>query len=361
MELKKLVSGFWLVFLGETLVARIYLDFLHQMEYLVLFTTDTKLQRQLKELVLFHAQNYVKNRSNSGLGGLLTERTTNNDLTERDSDHAMDFILVTDEIKNLDDASIDASLEGTVEVIQAKFQSYSNLIKAVLEEIKNETGIHLSIWNPVWDKLLGQDDNAIKFHILTEVDVKIRFTVHSEHKFRFWKVVNFLDHKNDPNDLFHIVPGYHPEAKGWTEFAMVNGDTDALIGEREHGINYIYCPLESISGPGSAFGSWSSINHPYYATGTCFDLQVSAIRLLSQEAFDSLKGLLLSALELNETFISICGGFDPPYHYPSMNSRGSERDWCAWEFHQLQNDNALPGAIIPPWFLEEECLQIYPE
>lgn len=359
MKVEKLVKSYWMVTGKSKLLARIFLDMFHQVEYLVMFSADLKIQRQIKELVLNHAYNYVKDRRYSCMGGLLIKCQTNRDLTENDSDYLMDFNLITEEIKKLDDVAIDAALKGTVEVIQAKYESPARLVESVLKEIETEHGCKIKVDFPDTKNI-----NEVLYRMFFQRDMVIRFTVASPLTFKFWKTV-FYGYSDNAH-LLHVVPHYHPEFKHLCHTGMVNGDTDAYIGQHEFGIDSIYSPPESRLGrERSLFSSWSHLKHPFYAQGQSFEVKINTIKLISQEAYDCLKKILLASLNINDNFIVICGGFNPPYHYPvqaytQSEIRGSEHS-CVWEYRQLQEENALAGSIIPTWFLKEKWLQHYPE
>jgi hypothetical protein len=91
--------------------------------------------------------------------------------------------------------------------------------------------------------------------------------------------------------------------------------------------------------------------------------------MLSDEARDTLVKLVRAALEEDDTFIGVSGGFSPPFDSPynvrmvrgaRHHVRGSENH-CVWAYRTLKAEGRLDGAIIPKWFWDERWLDAYGE
>jgi len=362
MQLKKITTGLWWVYQAEQIIATIHLDFWHQVDVLVFHTKNDKAQRQIKELVLSHDLQYVKNRDRSNMILIITQK--NNDLTESDSDRLMNFYQIPEKIKKLSDQDLNQALKIDVLVIQAKYETFTQLLNAVVAEIKDEHGVEIG-W--ILPDVKGLNQKEIEIAVakaILEKRTKIEFIILDKNKFTFWKSIHWSPDRYERDDLLHIIPAYHPEKMDWQRTGLINGATDAFIGSHEHGLDYIYCPQEAQTK--SSFGtSWNNINHPYYAQGRSMTIEISTEKLISQRSFDLLKNVILSALNLNKTFIEISGGFYPPYTHPCNASsipyescRGSENS-CVWEYRQLEQEGQLADSIIPPWFHKEGWLDIY--
>ncbi|MFC1598577.1 hypothetical protein ACFL2U_01005 [Patescibacteria group bacterium] len=359
MRLEKIKSGLWWVYFSGKVIATIHLDYLHQAETLVFHTKDEKQQRKIKELVLSHALQYVKERQTGAFGGLMTVTNRNQNLTEADSDRIMKFSNIPDKFIKLADKELDQALGSYVQVIEAEFETFVQLLNAVVADIKKNHGVEIG-WAFLDIKKLSQVELeiAVAKAIITQ-EAKIEFFLLDQHQFTFWKSVSWNENSQDTDNLLHIVPPYHPSKKGWQSMGLINGDTDAFIGEHDHGLDYINCPNEARTSDQPGFGTWGQVNHPYYAQGKSAKMRISTTKLISQKSFDRLKKVLLAALNINNTYIAVSGGFCSPYPYPQTgNARGSEHS-CVWEYRMLEKEGELPASIIPPWFHQEGWLERY--
>ena len=162
--------------------------------------------------------------------------------------------------------------------------------------------------------------------------------------FRFWKSVR-------KNDRLHIVPPYHPVLQSGAAHALflINGSTDALIAHHHLGINHIQCPVQAVRQQGGSPSGWVT-KHPIKAEGYEVPLMIDPSACQSQEAVDHFVTLLTAMLGLNESYVGVSGGFEPPGR--RRGKRGSEMH-TVWTYNTLKQEGRLEGASIPSWLFEE--------
>lgn len=219
-------------------------------------------------------------------------------------------------------------------------ENYQSIAKIISQELP---GIQLGC-RPSHDRLFP-NKKYLEFFLL------------DENRFRFWFHIE-ESAMNNPKSL-HIIPFYHPVMQGWKKFGLVNGDTDSLIGKSKQGIDRLYCPPEAM-GIQKGFGSWSHVNHPFYAEGKSFIVEINE-KILSIDGMKSLMELLFAALNINNSYVPISGGFHSSYDHPgnfSENARGSE-DHCVWAYQTLGKEDKLKEAFVPEWFYNEKWLERY--
>lgn len=192
----------------------------------------------------------------------------------------------------------------------------------------------------------------------------VTFSVEGPAQFKIWKHAS----KFGDSDLY-IVPAYHPAVSNRTSEWLINGSTDALL--RSRAVETVSAPHASILRGGAEFwmGTWSHINHPYYAAGNTITVEVSPFEILSREGVAEVVKLLLAMLEQDDMYVSVSGGFRGPYDHPENiarqmglrplthdgRARGSE-SFCMWAYQVLADENELDGAYIPAWFKSEGWL-----
>ena len=344
MDIKKLGYHAWEISTNGRMVAQVNMDYLDQVQKVLFSSRDSVERRVVKDLVLNHALNYVRDRRDLPC-------SSSDKLTQGDSAALMDFGMVTSDVVELPDAVVDMRLRGLVEILEtiSEGDDMGTLLMDVILFVKSRTGVDITL-EP------GKGD-------FLEPGIKI---VTKNGRFRFWHNIGVGDLENgDKNHLLHIVPDYHPEAhqRKWKSATLINGDTDYNI--RGKAVHRVYPPSGSTrNNKDYLFGHWSGVIHPYYAEGSDFEVSVSPIELQTQDGFDELVDFICAALETGGKYISISGGFRSPYTYPSnignqgFKVRGSE-DKAYWQFETLLKEGKLGSAIIPPWFYNEDWPEAY--
>ncbi|MBP9827296.1 hypothetical protein KBC99_02340 [Candidatus Saccharibacteria bacterium] len=278
-----------------------------------------------------HIRNFVRHRDTPVLGGLMRAEHRNHTLTN-DMSHEM---LVTQQI---DEEAMTSPIEDIKEMCK---QLYIPIIVAVFINI--EEAIAAILADPRLDGKIKYEAGELDF--MGETGLTVYTDVDSG--FRFWHSVMIMDGGRFDLD---VVPLYHPiQQVNRHAVGLVNGDTDAYI--RGRSVRSIYAP-EKARVDGSSWATWSQINHPLYAVGPSFGLKIIPWELLSQEGADSLKDVLLGALEIDGKYVAISGGFRAPAGTPTIHhsdERLGSEERVYWAIQVLKEENELEGAHIPHW------------
>lgn len=344
MELTKTDSGDWMVERDGTLLARIFMDYLRQVQTLVLFTADPVERRKLKELFVSHAHRYIRHRTRSVLGGLLSRDERNLRLTDEHSDAMMIDGLVSNVIHKASDKDLDNSFVYPVSFVIGAFNALGDTLDHVVREVVRRTGVKVTVTtSPAFSSDL----------------IKIRFTA-SEDAFAFWNWACFAE--GNAEKMLYIVPAYHPKRLGHRSVGSTNEDTCAFL--RGKAVRKAH-PPKTVTSENQTDRLPAAIPHPFVTRGSSFDIELSRPHGLSAEGVDELIELVLGALGFDGRYVSVIGSGRPPYPHPSglrddNSVRGSEHI-CVWQYRTLQAEGKLEGAIIPPWFFREDWLGKYPE
>jgi hypothetical protein len=279
---------------------------------------------------------------------LINEIKPDKHLTDDDSKKMMASL-------EIDKRLTDAGVEDMKELLK---RLYIPLIQGFVKSF--DEAIQLSIAQVTLPHDVVLDCKGVAYEWLGDA---IRLEFKTDKSFEFW------NHASEPGTGFdlHIVPPYHPINFNKKPLS-VNGSTDAFI--RGVAVEMIYSPVESRTVQGG-WGTWSHVNHPYKITGSCFELSVDRVSILSKEGIDELSNVLLAAFGLSDEYIAMIGGFSPPYLCPHnrfnqlristgerIHIRGSEAK-CVWEYKTLQEEGLLDTAYIPEWFIKEDWLGFY--
>ncbi len=365
MKLKKIDERTWVAVRpdGET-AALFRLDLYAQVERLLLRTAEATERRLCLELALAHAISFVRERRWSNI--LFTRLHRDPNLTPADSDCLMDFGLIPARVSSLNDVDLERSLKGLVEVLHAESAEPDGAFAATLREVEEATGRRVLIEQAA--------------HCGYPADhASVTFALAPGHgEFRFWRTCGEPPrHERDLEHMLYILPAYHPAARRQAQAFLINGDTEALIRGHEAAVYSILAPPDSCAGrPGLLSTSWSRQRHPYRSSGPRFTATVDLLMVMTGDGQRGLRSLLLAALEHNGNYIAVSGGFRPNHlEYPSnviarrahlsqgvprREARGSEAI-CVWEYRTLQAEGELERATVPPWFLREGWLDLYPE
>lgn len=338
-------------------MAEIYLDYARQVDGVVLYeNTSEELQLNVLRLAASHVRQFVKNRTTSIFGGIMSVEHRDRSLTPYDSDRLMDFEAIPPEVQEMDREEIIRGFRTLpVFVVVATYASTMEAVKAAV--LKS-----------------GIKGLKYKFSLLRTFgdEVALEFSIRKPSAFTFWNCVSLS------SDLY-IVPDYHPAMKKWKAVGMVNGDTDAYI--RGDSIKSLYCPKAAQADTGKQnFGtSWSNVKHPYRAQGQSMTVSVRAAHMRSSAAVEGFAQFLRASLNLDNTYVEISGGFRPPLKCPHNRllearrtspwpgasrgssghvARGSEA-YCVWAHRVLEEEGALTKAYVPSWFKSEGWLEIY--
>jgi hypothetical protein len=341
MQVVRVTPRYWKVLdAANAPLAQFILDRHHQMSEVICRTSDLLVQRRIKELALNHALQYQRTR-NIQLPGA---RACNPGLSSVDSIHLMSFEAIPRELTEYNDARLNNDLARfPVRCTLAAFDNWIVAVNAAMTEIANSHGV-------VLDCMTARADHP-------DTDMLAAFHIKSDHVFRVWKALS------NASSVFYITPSYHPRLQNAHSVGLINSGTDSLIGENDNGICRVTSPAQARTSP-SVFGTWQYLNHPYYAEGNNLGVQLSIIRILSQDGYDLLVRLLRGALNVNNLYLEVISGFFSPYAYPQKPQdkvvRGTEHD-VVWQYRTLEKEGKLEGSVIPDWFMGEKWLEVYPE
>lgn len=342
MQLHKVRATIWHLYAPgapqepEHLKAEIHLDSFRQVESLVLRACTPEERLAAKRLAASHLAQYVRYRRTSNFLSQTTHR--NPRLTDEDSDRLMCFSAIPEEIAEMTEEKLSAGLRQSVRVVEAVF---ANCVETIKFAIGKATELATSLEGI--DPMIGAKPAGPM-----SLQLPVLFTVpeNSVRKFRFWKS---LSRRSD----LHVIAPYHPAMQpDNTQVYLINGDTDALIAQSEHGVRYIHCPVQAARGEPEFFGSWR-VNHPFYAEGHEVRIDIEPFLCVTAEAADVLTKILIATLGLNNTHVAVSGGFRAPERMRVRRTdRGSEAH-ALWGYRTLEQEGKLEGAHVPRWFYEE--------
>ena len=348
----------WHVFIKGSVAAQIHLDYQNQVDKVVLLGNGKLHQRCVKELILSHAIQFVIHRS--PISTAILKMAPERELAEYTCENLMSFEKIPSGIFALSDEVLENYLSEFATVVEGQFSNPEEMLSSLLRDIYEKKGILLSIREAKWSHL--NDD-----HIIATFEIK------SEHNFKLWKNSS----RPERDGQLHFVASYHPVMHGKKDVGMINGDTGYYIRGSELGIRCINPPEESKAGNGEDIFShgWSKMKHPFYAEGKTLGVEISATLCMAKTGYQALYEFLLASLNQDDLYVSVCGGFNPPYDYPqnvlnrkripspagrhgSYNFRGSEHH-CVWEHNTLKAEGVLDKSSAPDWFFREGWLKIY--
>lgn len=374
-RLKLLKMGsFWAIIrcygsLEASIAAEIHLDHWEQTDQ-ILIAADAAEEVVLDTLRLAasHVRQYARNRRVAAFGGLMVAEYGNHNLTEADSDKAMDFDLIDDEIRALDRETIEKELDRLdIEVL--------TFIQPVAEY-----GLMMAM------DILRVDCPALTYDILPQrsclndrIRVKLTIRRPSNQNFTFWKD----ESRPRPGQGFdlHVVPSYHPVMYDKREVGLINGATDCLI--RGKAVRCIYAPEEARTVEENFGGSWNRVNHPFYATGTIVELGLIGNYMRTEDGVKRFVEVVRGMLGLDNTYVAVSGGFNPPlkcahnrllelgqldnspwpraprpYQSGKHVARGSEAH-CVWAHRVLTEEGVIDDSYVPQWLYSEGWLGLY--
>ncbi len=345
----------WKVTFNGAIAAQIHMDYQNQADKVVLMNDDKRCQRFVKELVLSHAVQFVMQRGPmpAALLRVVPERA----LEEYTCENLISFGKIPSSIFAMSDKTLGSYLSQFVTVVEGKYSSPEQMLTCLLMEIYEKKGILLGIRDAQWSRM---DDG----HIVATFEIK------SEQTFKVWN-------GNDASNMFHFVAPYHPSRNGKKSVCLINGSTDYYIRGSEAGIRRVLSPEESRPVKEGLFlsSTWSKINHPFYAEGKTLGIEFSAVLCMSKTGYQTLYELLLAAMNQDNLFVAVSGGFGSPYDYAqnvlsrkgirspagkqgAHEVRGSEED-CVWEHEVLKSEGVLDKSVAPDWFYHEGWLKIF--
>jgi hypothetical protein len=335
---------------GDRVIAIVHLDHLGQTQKVVLYEGSSSEAERVFVLgvTASHAKQFVMHRTQPAFGGSMVRETRNPELSRADSDRFFEPELVPEEIQTMTGEDLTEALRAVgVQVVLAPHASLQSALPEVVADPRIEPEVSFEV--------LGEGSPGY---------MRVRFSVESPAQFRFWCS---MSRPGEGLDL-DIIPHYHPVMNGKRYAYLVNGDTNALI--RGDAVRYIHSPEEARVRSGY-WSTWSAMKHPVRAEGQTFEAEVSIAHALSREGVELIVGLLVAALELEDSYVAISGGFRAPFDYPANvarrfgihpergQARGSENH-CAWMYHTLVAEGELDGSYVPAWFIEEGWLRAYP-
>lgn len=345
-----------------TRIAEIYLDHHCQVEQVVLSNDAIEEHRlDVLRLAVHHVANFVRHRTSSAMGGLLVGKHTNYELTSADSDALMSFDAIDDSLKHTDYRALVNTLQASrIDVLVAKYHFWQDGLREAVEAV-GVPGLICTVSKA--REIFGT--------------ISVTFEVRGKDKvFEFWKSES-KPRRPSTHELY-IIPPYHPAMQGMHYEFLVNGATDAMVSG--NAIRAVHCPTNQQSQKRDIFGStWSHVGHPCRVTAKSFEVDILPLHVRTQSGIEEVTRFLRSALRLNDMYVGISGGFQPPMKcpdnrlleigrqspYPNASNernghlaRGSEAH-CVWTYRTLEEEGVLDKAYIPPWFKEEKWLDIY--
>ncbi len=342
MQLHKYTDSIWHLYAQsapkepEHLKAEIHLDHRSQVDRLVLRTCTPEERLAAKRLAASHLAQYVRHRETSNF--MFRRVHQNHGLTDQDANDLMRFDAIPEEIAHMTEEQLDNGLSQHVLVIEAAFATCVETFKSAIERVTA-----LAIRRGGVDPMIGVRPFG---EMIVHLPVLFTMPKDGPYAFRFWKSLS-------PASNLHVIPAYHPAMQPERKRTyLINGDTAALIGQSRHGVRYIHCPLQATRGMPGAFGGWE-VNHPFYARGHEVRLDIDPFLCVTTQAADLLTKILIAALELDETYIDVSGGFRAPEgRRARFTGRGSENEGV-WGYRTLKEEGELEGAYVPEWLFTE--------
>ncbi len=314
---------------GDVLVASIGLDPWEQVDKVILMPDITQDETEhVIRLAGSHIRHFVRHRDTPVFGELMRAKHYDNTLTCAMSHEMLETQQIADDVKEMEvDFIKEMCKQLYIPIIVAVFKTVDEAILSILSDPRLDSKIR---YETTEKDFLGE----------------MGLTVYSEKDsgFRFWHSVMIGGFDLD------VVPLYHPVRQdGRSSVGMINGDTDAYI--RGRSVRFIHAPQEALVAS-SGWATWSYVNHPYYAKGPTFGMKIIPWELLSQEGADSLKDVLLGALEIDGKYVEVSGGFRAPAGTPSIPHGGKRlgsEERAYWSIQVLKQEGELEGSHIPSW------------
>lgn len=316
-----------------TIAAEIELDVLRQVKRLVLRACTPEEAVAAMQLTYAHCAQFQ--RGDKPNGSIFGSFRSKERPTDNVSDMLMSFDRIPPEIAALSEEKLRERLEWEYLVVRAAYASCEEAFAAAFARVE-------AIVADRGEAPLGLSIQVGKRSYYTPALLKMN--PESPRLFRFWKDV----HKQDDH---HVIPPYHPKMRSGAAHMpfMINGTTDALIAHHHFGINYIQCPVQAVRQHGGLPRGWVT-EHPIKAEGYEVPLMIDPSACQSQEAVDHFVTLLTAMLGLNESYVGVSGGFEPPGR--RRGKRGSETH-AVWTYNTLKQEGRLEGASTPSWLFEE--------
>jgi hypothetical protein len=339
MDITKVEGQTWVVFEGHRLLADVFLDYNYRIHVVLLQTHDPEQILGIKQLALWHAQSYGSRRDIDN--HLPRVKWTASQL---DSEQLLDFAHVSDEIRALSETDINNGLnEHRIFTAASRFNHAHEALYSLVAAVGENYDIRLN-----WSDVSSQ-----KGATYGPAEIAIQFGTEST-PFVFWRALS--------PDL-EIVPPYHPMRRGGKLMAMINSTTNAFIDPRRIIID-VQPPDETrTTTTGLSSNYWKDLNHhPFFARGKSFRARLNQHMVRSQEGYALTRQLIVGALNLDNTYIGINGGFEPPFTRKRnprvVRPRGSEHH-AVWEYQVLREEGQLRNSVIPSWFMHEDWLACY--
>ena len=345
----------------KTTIAIIYLDYLCRIKY-VIFSKGfipSEFKTDIINLAVFHTLKYSKKRDGYFISDYLYAEDQDNSLTSTDSIRLFDFSKIGDDVKSCPEEEKDRLLKAfKIEILDAVVGTHDEALREIINRVGSNHALTFEV----------KESGGISL----EPEINIEWTV-DKSDFTIWNNLS----KPSPGKMFdlHIVPDYHPcMSEKMNDVGFINGSTDAYI--RGYAIDSIYPPIEAMVQREKTFGSsWSYINHPFKATGKTFTMRVSYFKLFTEMGINEITVVLKAALNSENTYLSVSGGFYGPYDHQenvlnrllregitefqnSKRNRGSEPH-CMWAYYFLEKEGSLYKAYVPNWFYEERWREAY--
>lgn len=339
MKVKKVNNNLWNVVEEKHVLANIFLDGVFSVRDVVLYGGTAAQRRRIKELIVSYSFECKKKR--------IILRSN-----EEESAALMDFGRIAKEIEQMEDVEINFHIEQlSIKLVEGRFFSPLSALDWVIGNLRREFRVRL-----FYQIVPGRN---LSFQVI--------FGIKSNHSFCIWKNVPAPSRNFgvDSPGWAHITPAYHPVLKGAKNVGLIDAATNSLVGKHEMGIDAIYSPTESRrngSSSDSEISSWCSINHPFCAKGRSLEVKLSATQIVSFDACELLLRVLTAALDLDDLFLGVRGGFCPPYEYHQVahgaKVRGTE-SMVAWEYNTLKKEGKLEDSFVPSWFVNEGWVKEY--
>jgi hypothetical protein len=279
MHLLRKDEDTFLVVDKKELSAVIRLDFLHQVELVILRTKDEAKRRQIKELALSHAIQYCVERSAPLFGGvLMATHRSRSPRSKAEAYGLMDFRLIPDSVKTLDDEALNAALFKCAKIVEAEYGTCKRTLLAAVSHVIQKYGLPLK-----FVMMPGRFPNEVSVHFLSTSLGK---------EFRFWSWLPLEKASKHPD---------HPQIQGLKSVVAVNASTEAVINDRGSGVKYLIFP----GAPGEASSVFRKRSTEEFVEAPSFSVVIDKWRFVSKDSYRFVVDLLTAALGLRPEYVEI--------------------------------------------------------
>ncbi len=217
---------------------------------------------------------------------------------------------------------------------------------------------------------------AVPSWVTPDDDLFCEVCVEGSRAFTFWKELFHVPESGCEESGQYIIPMYHPMMQGKNNQFLIQGDL-SFMWSTATPIRWVTSPPEVrvvLSDGSTCDGreSWQHLKHPFKAEGKQFRFSVDRLKVRTESGQRELTAFIEAALGVNGKYLSVIGGFRPPFCDPitrlhelkhsscvELGRKRSTAGHCVWSYYTLATEQRLNEAFIPPWFIREGWLSIY--